>query len=102
MIIKDWSVYIIVCSDNSLYTGITKDVSRRFREHASGCGAKYFRGRLAKAVVYVEAGHDQGSAAKRELAIKSMTRHQKLRLIGVNDEISGLLPNSQPIVGCYG
>ncbi len=83
-----WSVYIIVCSDRSLYTGIAKDVSRRFLQHVGGGGAKYFRGRQAKAVVYVETGHDRVSASKRELAIKSMTRPQKLQLIAAANEAS--------------
>jgi len=82
----DWSVYIISCSDNSLYTGIAKDVSRRFRQHAEGKGAKYFRGRQALTVAYVEIGHDRVSASKREKAIKSMTREQKLRLITVAED----------------
>ncbi len=81
----NWSVYIISCSDSSLYTGIAKDVSRRFRAHAEGKGAKYFRGRKALTVAFVENGHDRVSASKREQAIKSMTRRQKLRLIAVGD-----------------
>jgi len=39
----NWHVYIILCSDETLYTGITTDIERRMREHASGRGAKYFR-----------------------------------------------------------
>jgi len=76
-----WSVYIIRCSDGSLYTGITNDVQRRFHEHASGLGAKYFRGRQPKEVVYVETGHDRSSASKRETAIKKLSRTGKLQLL---------------------
>lgn len=76
-----WSVYIIRCSDGSLYTGISNDVQRRFREHASGLGAKYFRGRQPKEVVYVETGHDRGSASKREIVIKKLPRAGKLQLL---------------------
>lgn len=76
-----WSVYIIRCSDGSLYTGITNDVQRRFHDHARGLGAKYFRGRQPKELVYVETGHDRSSASKREIAIKKLPRLRKLRLL---------------------
>ena len=75
-----WHVYIILCSDDTLYTGITTDVRRRMREHASGCGAKYFRGRKPKELLYLESGHDRSTASKRELSIKSMTRADKQQL----------------------
>ena len=75
-----WHVYIILCSDDSLYTGIAIDVERRFCQHAEGLGAKYFRGRRPERVLYVEAGHNRCSASQRESAIKKMTRAQKLRL----------------------
>jgi len=77
----NWCVYIILCSDDSLYTGITTDVSRRFGQHANQKGAKYFRGRMPKELLYLEPGHDRVSASKREIAIKSMSRRQKLQLI---------------------
>jgi putative endonuclease len=87
-----WSVYIIRCSDGSLYTGITNDVQRRFREHASGLGAKYFRGRQPREVVYVEAGHDRSSASKREIAIKKLSRTGKLQLLSSTaNQITDLL-----------
>ena len=76
-----WSVYIIECDDGSLYTGISIDVDRRFKQHSSRRGAKYFRSRQPRLLVYVEAGHDRISASRREAAIKKMTRHDKLRLI---------------------
>lgn len=77
----NWQVYIILCSDDSLYTGITKDVARRFNQHADKQGAKYFRGRLPKQLVYVETGHDRSSASKREGVIKKLPRLQKLQLL---------------------
>ena len=76
-----WYVYIIFCSDHSLYTGITIDPERRFREHADGKGAKYFRGRRPLRIAYLEAGHTRGSAARRELQIKGMTHGAKSALI---------------------
>jgi putative endonuclease len=77
----DWSVYIILCADNTLYTGITTDIRRRYGRHAAGQGAKYFRGRQPRKLVYVETGHDRSSASKRECVIKKMERLDKLRLL---------------------
>ena len=77
----DWKVYIIFCSDNSLYTGITLDIERRFSEHASQQCAKYFRGRKPGKVVYLENGHTRSTASKREAAIKKLLRVDKLKLI---------------------
>lgn len=76
-----WHVYIIRCSDDSLYTGITTDIQRRLREHQSARGAKYFRGRRPLAVVYLESGHDRGSASRREAQIKLLRREAKELLI---------------------
>jgi putative endonuclease len=76
-----WYVYIIRCSDNSLYTGITTDLERRFRQHADGSGAKYFRGRRPLRIVYQEGNHSRSSAGIRELQIKRMTRGFKSALI---------------------
>jgi putative endonuclease len=77
----NWCVYIILCSDDSLYTGITTDMERRFRQHAEGRGAKYFRGRSPKQTVYLEQGLSRSSAASREARIKAMPRVEKLNLI---------------------
>lgn len=76
-----WFVYIILCSDESLYTGISNDVPRRYAQHIKQQGAKYFRGRHPLKLVYVESGHDRSSASKREHAIKKLSRTQKLALI---------------------
>ncbi len=77
-----WQVYMIRCSDDSLYTGITTDVKRRFTQHASGKGAKYFRGRCPQRIVYLEDGHNRSSASCRELEIKKMAAVDKRRLLG--------------------
>ena len=77
----NWSVYIILCADNTLYTGIAIDVTKRFNQHAAGQGAKYFRGRQPKQLVYIEPGHNRSSATKREIDLKKMNREDKLRLI---------------------
>jgi len=79
---KGWLVYMIHCSDDSLYTGITNDLEKRFQQHAEGKGAKYFRGRQPIEVVYMEQGHDRSSASKREAEIKKLTPVQKRTLVG--------------------
>jgi putative endonuclease len=77
----NWQVYIILCTDESLYTGITNDVIRRFNQHVDKQGAKYFRGRQPRELVYVETGHDRSSASKRESVIKKLPRLEKLQLL---------------------
>jgi putative endonuclease len=77
----NWQVYIVLCSDNSLYTGITTDVERRLAEHTAGTGARYFRGRLPERLVYLEGGHDRSSASRREAEIKRLRPAEKRRLI---------------------
>lgn len=77
----NWHLYMIRCSDDTLYTGITTDIKRRFDQHASGRGAKYFRGRQPIEIVYEESGHTRSSAARREAEIKMLTRAEKLIFI---------------------
>ena len=72
---------MIRCSDNSLYTGITTDINRRFLQHSEGKGAKYFRGRIPLQVVYHEGNHSRCSAAGKEYFIKSMSRAEKERMV---------------------
>ncbi len=79
---SDWYLYIIHCSDGSLYTGITTDPQRRFHQHATGRGARYFRGRRPLAIVHLERHPNRASASRRERAVKAMDRRDKLRLIG--------------------
>jgi putative endonuclease len=78
---SNWFVYMILADDGSLYTGVTTDPDRRFAEHQSGRGAKYFRGRQPVEVVYQEAGHTRSSACVRESEIKKMPRTDKSGLI---------------------
>jgi putative endonuclease len=77
-----WYVYIVRASDQTLYTGITTDPQRRLAEHQSGrAGAKYFRGRKALEMVHIEEGYSRSTAARREAAIKKLSRAEKLALI---------------------
>lgn len=75
-------VYIVKCSDNTLYTGITTDLQRRVQEHnESNKGAKYTRLRRPVTLVYSEACQDRSSASKRESVIKKLKREDKLGMI---------------------
>jgi len=80
--IGQWFVYMIRASDERLYTGITTDVERRFKEHCGSVkGARFFRGRQPLEVVFTENHPDRGSALRREAAIKGLSRELKLELI---------------------
>lgn len=78
-----WFVYMIQCGDQSLYTGIAKDVNRRFDEHQSQgrlC-ARYLRGRLPLALVYSTEVADRVAALQLEYRIKQLPRSKKIQLI---------------------
>lgn len=74
-------VYMIECSDGSLYTGYTTDVARRFKQHQKGRGGHYTSSRTVMRIVHTEEYPDKSSALKREAEIKRWTREEKLRLI---------------------
>ena len=81
MAVVMWHVYIVQCADQTLYTGVAKDVSARVDQHNAGCGAKYTRGRRPVELVYQERVVDQSAALRREFRIKRMERSAKRRLI---------------------
>jgi len=87
----NWYVYIVRCSDDSLYTGITRDPERRVDEHNCNnlLGAMYTRGRRPVKLVYKEAYKTRSEAAKREYAIKQMDRNEKEALLDEQKGISG-------------
>ena len=75
-------VYIVKCSDDTLYTGITTDVKRRVEEHnGSDKGAKYTKLRRPVTLVYSETSEDRSSASKREYLIKKLSRVKKMEII---------------------
>ena len=76
-----WYVYIIKCSDRSLYTGVTTDIERRIGEHNAGKAARYTQGRTPVRLVHDENHPDRSKALKREAEIKSWPRYKKLALI---------------------
>ena len=77
---KSYFVYILKCSDGSLYTGFTTDPEHRLKVHNSGKGAKYTRSRLPVEIVHLEKFDDKIKAQKREYAIKHLSREQKISL----------------------
>lgn len=74
-------VYIIECSDGSLYTGWTNNLAKPIKKHQAGTGAKYTRGRLPVVLVYYEELENRSQALMREAQIKKMTRIEKESLI---------------------
>ena len=76
-----WFVYILRCGDGSLYTGISTDVDQRVATHNAGRGARYTRPRLPVTVVHVERKRSRSTALKREAAIKSLSRLEKLNML---------------------
>ncbi len=78
-------VYILECSDKTLYTGIATDVQRRLDEHnSSDKGAKYTKIRRPLRLLYSEESENRSSASKREYEIKKLSREKKLELIKGN------------------
>ncbi len=80
---KAWFLYVVRCTDGSLYTGITTDVARRTKQHNAGTASRYTRSRLPVELVYQELQSNRSAALKRELAVKAMSREKKESLIGL-------------------
>lgn len=78
-----WYLYLIRCANGHLYTGITTDVARRFNEHQSSSpkAAKYLRGKGPLTLMYQEPVGTRSDALKREIAVKKLSRSQKLAMI---------------------
>jgi putative endonuclease len=77
-----WYVYMVRCSDETLYTGITNDLEKRIEAHNSGKnGARYTRSRGPVKLVYSEEAGTKSAAAKLEYKIKKMTREKKMKLV---------------------
>ena len=78
-----WYVYMVRCSDGTLYTGVTNDLQKRIEAHNSGKdGARYTRSRRPVKLVYSEEAGTKSAAAKLEYKIKKMTREKKMKLVG--------------------
>lgn len=75
-----WQVYLLLCADGTLYTGITTDLPRRLAEHNAGRGARYTRSRLPAELVYAEPAANRSAAQRREYAIRRLPAAAKRRL----------------------
>jgi predicted GIY-YIG superfamily endonuclease len=76
-----WCVYLLRCSDGTLYTGITNDLAKRLAAHARGRGARYTRGRGPLALVHSEPARTHSAALRREHQLKRLRRREKLALL---------------------
>lgn len=76
-----WFLYLLECRDGTLYTGVTTDLARRFRQHQQGKASRYTRSRLPVVLVYQEPCRDRSTALRRELAVKKLDRVAKLGLV---------------------
>ncbi len=77
-------LYILLCSDNSLYTGITDNLEKRFQKHNLGVGSKYVRSRLPFTCIHTEEFANRSKALKRESQIKSWNRAEKIQFLGLS------------------
>ena len=80
---KSFFVYLLKCSDGSLYCGWTTDLKRCLAAHKTGKGAKYTRARRPVELVYFEEFESKSPAMKREYEIKQLSRAEKLKLISI-------------------
>lgn len=76
-------VYILLCSDKSLYTGITNNLKRRLTNHRSGNGSIYLYSKLPVRLVYIEKFQEKSEAAKRERQIKGWKKDKKIRILNL-------------------
>jgi putative endonuclease len=79
-------VYLLCCSDGTIYTGWTYDVARRVKTHQQGLGARYTCARRPVALIYQESLPSRRAAMQREIAIKQMSRPRKLALAGIKNK----------------
>ena len=84
---RSWFVYVLRCADASLYTGVTKDIKRRVKEHngegVKGKGAKYTKARQPVALVYSEAAENRSSAQIREAQLRKLPKAEKEKLVNL-------------------
>lgn len=80
-------LYMLLCADDTIYTGITTDVARRVEEHKTGKGARYTRARGVSKLLYTERKRNRSTASKRESEIKRMTREEKLALVAQSQKV---------------
>jgi len=77
-------VYVLLCEDGSYYTGYTKDIDLRVKQHRIGVGARYTKLHRPKRLVYIEEFDTIGEAMKRERKIKQLSHKKKCRLVNLH------------------
>lgn len=87
---KKWCVYMLECSDSTIYTGITNDLERRIKVHNSGKGSKYVKTRLPVKLVWNTESENRSEASKLEIKIKKLSRVQKINIIENKKEVTDL------------
>ena len=85
-------VYVLVCRDGSLYTGMTNDLRRRMALHTAGRGAKYTRAHPPQALAGLWRCGDKTAAARLEYAFKTLTRGKKLALLAAPEQVGAVFP----------
>jgi putative endonuclease len=89
---SSWNVYMLRTATGALYTGITTDVERRLKEHASGNkGAKSLRGKGPLSLVLELPATDRSEASSLEFRIKQLTKEDKERLVSGNNQLLATL-----------
>ncbi|MBI2039619.1 GIY-YIG nuclease family protein [Candidatus Microgenomates bacterium] len=78
-----WFVYVLLCKDGSLYTGVSNNLEKRFSDHKNGKGGHYTRSHQPLKMIYSEKLPNQSEALKRERQIKGWSREQKIRILGL-------------------
>ncbi|CAH6660544.1 GIY-YIG nuclease family protein [Pseudocitrobacter vendiensis] len=86
-----WFLYLVRSADNKLYTGITTDVARRFKQHQSGKGAKALRGKGELTLAFSGEVGEHSLALRLEYRIKQLTKRQKERLVAGDESFEALL-----------
>ena len=85
-----WLVYVARCSDDTLYVGIARDVAARIAAHNAGRGARYTRGRAPLEVLATRRCPNMGAALRLELALKRLTRTEKLAVVASRRKLAML------------
>lgn len=75
---KEWIVYLLKCSDNTFYCGVTNDLDKRIKCHNNGTGAKYTRGRTPVELIGFRDNLSKEEAARLEYTVKQMNKSEKL------------------------
>lgn len=81
-----WYVYILLCKDKSLYTGISNNPEKRFIDHKNGKGGRYTRSHKPSKIIHFEKYQNKSDALKRENEIKSWSRKNKIKILDVLDK----------------